>query len=50
LGWLDKFKKRNGIRSFKLHGEARSADMAGVALAKEKLPGLIKELVRCHTS
>jgi hypothetical protein len=39
LGWLDKFKKRNGIRSFKLHGEARSADMAGVALAKEKLPG-----------
>ena len=48
-GWLANFKKRHGIRSFKLHGEASSADMAGVALAKEKLPSLIKELVRCQT-
>jgi hypothetical protein len=30
-GWLDKFKKRKGIRSYKLHGEA---DREGVKLAQ----------------
>jgi hypothetical protein len=25
-GWLDKFKRRKGIRPFKLHGEANDAD------------------------
>lgn len=44
-GWLHGFKKRNGIHSFKLHGEAKSADMDGVRLAREVLPGLIEEKV-----
>jgi len=47
-GWLEKFKSRNGIRSFKLHGEARSANMSGVEFAREKLPALIEELVSFH--
>jgi hypothetical protein len=33
-GWLDKFKKRKGIRSYKLHGEANDADQEGVKLAQ----------------
>jgi hypothetical protein len=39
-GWLDKFKKRKGIRSYKLHGESASlaeandADHEGVNLAQ----------------
>lgn len=39
-GWLHNFKKRHGIPSFKIHGEASSADMTGVELAQELLPKL----------
>ena len=34
-GWLQKFKQRWNIRLIYLHGEANSADEAGVQLARE---------------
>jgi hypothetical protein len=34
-GWLEKFKSRNGIRSFKLLGEARPANLSGVEFARD---------------
>lgn len=47
-GWADNFKKRHGIRGFRLHGEAESADLEGVKLAREKLPFLIEEEVKAR--
>ena len=47
-GWADNFKKRHGIRGFRLHGEAESADLERVKLAREKLPLLIEEEVKAH--
>jgi hypothetical protein len=42
LGWLQGFKKRWGIRSLALHGEAGDANLEGVALARASLPGLLE--------
>jgi hypothetical protein len=33
LGWLQKFKERNGIRQYTLQGEAASADNMAIAEA-----------------
>ena len=41
-GWLQGFKKRWGIRSYALHGEAGDANMEGVALARANLPLLLE--------
>jgi hypothetical protein len=42
-GWLDKFKKRKGIRSYKLHGEANDADREGVKLAQNNFRKIVLE-------
>ena len=42
--WLDKFKKVHGLRMFDLHGEAGSADMSGVEIARQQVPELLLEL------
>jgi hypothetical protein len=31
IGWLSKFKKRNGIRNYKLHGESGSANVTNIS-------------------
>ncbi|XP_064482938.1 tigger transposable element-derived protein 6-like [Ornithodoros turicata] len=36
-GWLSRFKNRNGIRNFQLHGEAASVDENTVALGRARL-------------
>ena len=41
-GWLDEFKKRHGISASVLHGEAESADMAGIEAAQTVVPELLK--------
>jgi hypothetical protein len=40
-GWIDKFKKRKGIRSYKLHGEANDADQEGFNLAQNHFPRIV---------
>jgi len=42
-GWLARFKQRHGIKCVQLHGEAASADTAGVDLARTKLPAILEE-------
>jgi hypothetical protein len=42
-GWLDKFKRRKGIRSYKLHGEATDADQEGVKLAQNHFRQIVLE-------
>ncbi|CAF0859881.1 unnamed protein product [Brachionus calyciflorus] len=37
VGWLDNFKKRHGISSYTLHGEAGSTNQKDVRSAREKL-------------
>jgi hypothetical protein len=44
-GWLQGFKNRKGIRNFKLHGEARSADLEGLTLARGVLHCWIEDEV-----
>ena len=43
-GWLTSFKKRCGLREFKRHGEAASADPETVEKERERL----RELIRKH--
>jgi hypothetical protein len=40
-GWLDNFKKRQGIKPVLKHGEANDTDEAGVQLAREAIPKII---------
>jgi hypothetical protein len=42
-GWLAGFKSRYNVRSYKLHGEAKAADVDGVELARTDLPALIDQ-------
>ena len=42
-GWLTSFKKRCGLKQFKAHGEAGSADPAKVASERERVRKLIQE-------
>ncbi|XP_068235710.1 tigger transposable element-derived protein 1-like [Palaemon carinicauda] len=43
-GWFEKFKKRSGLRSVPLYGEAASADQeAALRYVKDKFQKLIKE-------
>jgi hypothetical protein len=42
-GWLEGFKKRWGIRSYQLHGEAGDAHMEGFALAQANPPILLED-------
>ena len=43
-GWLQRFKLRHEIACHYLHGEAGDADAAaGVALAMEKMPSILKD-------
>jgi hypothetical protein len=42
-GWLYNFKKRYGIKSYVLHGEAGSANQEGVELARSSLRKLLEE-------
>ena len=41
-GWFQNFTRRFGYRSYKLHGEANAADVAGVELARDLVPKLIE--------
>jgi hypothetical protein len=43
-GWLDRFKKRYGVRCQGMHGQAGDADAQGVELCHRALPVLITEL------
>ena len=43
-GWLTSFKKRCGLREFKRHGEAASANPETVEKERERL----RELIRKH--
>ena len=40
-GWLAKWKKRHGVFSVHLHGEAGGADQQGVARAQRELPDIL---------
>lgn len=40
-GWLEKFKRRNNIRKFMLHGEASSAPLASLPEARTRLQAII---------
>ena len=42
-GWLMAFKKRCGLKQFKAHGEAGSADPASVKEECERVRGIIEE-------
>lgn len=42
-GWLACFKKRNGLREFKRHGEAGSADLGAVAHERNRIQKLLEE-------
>jgi hypothetical protein len=42
-GWLQKFKKLYGIKSYVLHGEAGSANQEGIDLARSNLRELLEE-------
>lgn len=42
-GWLHNFKKRYGIKSYVLHGEAGSANQEGIDLARSNLRELLVE-------
>jgi len=40
-GWLDKFKKRNNIRKYQVHGESGSAPLASLPEERAKLQQLL---------
>jgi hypothetical protein len=42
-GWLHNFKRRDGIKSSVMHGEAGSANQEGINLARSKLLELLRE-------
>ncbi len=42
-GWLSKFKARNGLKNFKRHGEAGSADPQVVEAEREHMKGVLAE-------
>jgi hypothetical protein len=42
-GWLARFKARNGLKQFKRHGEAGSADAATVERERQRIQELIKK-------
>ena len=42
-GWLDRFKARNGLKEFKRHGEAGSADSETVNRERQRIRELIDE-------
>ena len=42
-GWLARFKARNGLRQFKRHGEAASADPKVVEKEKQRIQGVIEK-------
>ncbi|KAJ3018432.1 hypothetical protein NUW54_g336 [Trametes sanguinea] len=42
-GWLDRFKKRHGLREFKRHGEAASASAETVEQERQRIQKLILE-------
>lgn len=48
-GWLDKWKKRHGIKKGVLCGEKLSADAAGADIYKQKFVKIIAEegLIKC---
>ncbi|KAF5380730.1 hypothetical protein D9757_007081 [Collybiopsis confluens] len=43
-GWVEKYKKRNGLHSVKRHGEAASADSEAVANERARIQKLLKEM------
>lgn len=42
-GWIQKFKSRNLLRRFKLHGEAGSMDEAALAICRDKMQVLASD-------
>lgn len=42
-GWLDKFKKRHGIRRLKIAGEKLSSDEAAIGPFQQEFQKVIKE-------
>jgi len=42
-GWLARFKDRNGLREWKWHGEAASANDETVEQEQKRIQNLIKE-------
>lgn len=42
-GWIAGFKSRYNVKSYKMHGEAKSADVEGIELARAELPALIDQ-------
>jgi len=42
-GWLTRFKDRNGLKQFKRHGEAGSADPEQVAKEKQRIQELVEK-------
>ena len=43
-GWLNRAKRRLGVRSYRPRGEAQSSDYNGVKIAREGMPKLLAEL------
>lgn len=43
FGWLDKFKKRHGIRQIRIHGEKISADHDSAEVFIDEIAAIIKE-------
>lgn len=42
-GWIEKFKKRNNIRSYHLHGEANSAPLETLSEERKKLQAVLQD-------
>jgi Tc5 transposase DNA-binding domain len=42
-GWIEKFKRRNNIRSYRLHGEANSAPLETLAEERKKLQTILQD-------
>ena len=42
-GWIEKFKKRNNIRSYRLHGEANSAPLKTLSEERKKLQTILQD-------
>jgi hypothetical protein len=47
-GWLSRFKTRNGLKQFKRHGEAGSADPEVIRTERSRLQKLMEELIQEH--
>nr|CAG8519472.1 3851_t:CDS:2 [Entrophospora candida] len=47
-GWLQKFKRCNGIHQQKLHGEASSVDLEAINDALPLLKSILEYDIVCH--